>query len=1322
MSRSPFRSLTVLSLALLIPLSIFGAPAQRSRNPEMLRSIEMLRESARGALEARFSPETGAFNFVRATGSAVIVRDDLTSSPTDRARRFLSEHGAVIGLSAAERADLSRPPSRFLSMAFRSGSELRVEKVQNDDIGMSHVRFSQFYQGLPVFGAEIIVHMNGRGITAVNGDFVPDIDLDPQPRLTAAEADAIALRAVSGTPHAASPRVVRNELSIYRTGLLEGGWGRNALAYGIDVAGADRQVWVDAQSGEVLNIISLRPDGLYRIVYSPEYDPDNPDLFVVRREGDPPSVLPPVNNLYDFSGHTYDLFKSTFNRDSFDNAGAIMRTVYLINNVCPNAYWNGSTTNYCPGFDIDDVVAHEWGHAYTQHTHNLIYSYQSGALNESYSDIWGEAVDLNNGVDGVGGSNNAQPYPSGQRWIVGEDLTEVVVTLLLRDMWDPERLGYPSKVSSANYYCGTGDGGGVHTNSGVPNHAFAMLVDGKTFNGQTVGAIGFTKAAHIYYRAQTTYQTRSSDFPAHADALERSCTDLTGAMLTGLYGGPNQTITSTDCAQVSKAMLAVEMRTPPTQCKYQPILAKNPPASCASSTTIFSDDFEGGLASWTTTNARTGDSPTPYYNWQIKSTLPEGRAGSAAFAFNSTSGTCAPGGDESGTYSLNSKNIVIPAGASTVQLRFDHFVATELEFDGGNVKLSVNNGGYVVVPQSKYIYNAPPSQLAGPPPVGNNTNPKAGEFAWHGADGGSTTGSWGTTVIDLSSLVKPGDSVRIQFDFGIDGCNGNQGWYVDNVRLYSCPTLSAPVLSVGSDYENPDTNGSFTLNWTRPSGATGPDTVQESTTSCSASMSDNAESGMANWNLSTTGLGMSNWTTANDKPNHSSYAFRAKALEGVLSASAIMTWKNPILVPSSGRTYLTFSDWFMNEGDDAGFVEGSVDGTNWTVLYTIARSALAPDATLAFESEPLAAKQVDLAEFGGQTIQLRFRYTVGPDNRAGSTPFGWYVDNIAINSDSWTDIATVSGTSYLVQNRSNGTYCYRVRTTYPGGPSPYSNVVTVSVNRVGGTQKADLQVTNINAGNQKGREGDKIKVTATIKNTGTAEAKPSKTEFLLDNTTVLGLVDTPTIAAGSSTDVFVMWDTRSTKGTHVIKVTADKTAVVSELNETNNSATLTVTVQGNKVSNGSFEQADASGTSPQAWSGTDTAAGTATWASGGSDGVKSAAVTGNGGSVAVNGSPTWTSQPIGVTAGEAVTLVVSVQSQGASSAPAAALDFIGLAGNVISSVNLITAPLTTNGFVKLEQATIVPKGAARVQIRLIGFAATDLATAGTVKFDSVGLY
>ena len=80
---------------------------------------------------------------------------------------------------------------------------------------------------------------------------------------------------------------------------------------------------------------------------------------------------------------------------------------------CPNANWNGVTTNYCDGVTSDDTVAHEWGHAYTEYTSGLIYQWQSGALNESYSDVWGETVDLVNGREDEGEGDLAAKRPDG---------------------------------------------------------------------------------------------------------------------------------------------------------------------------------------------------------------------------------------------------------------------------------------------------------------------------------------------------------------------------------------------------------------------------------------------------------------------------------------------------------------------------------------------------------------------------------------------------------------------------------------------------------------------------------------------------------------------------------------------------------------------------------------------------------------------------------------------------------------------------------------------------------------------------------------------
>ena len=118
-------------------------------------------------------------------------------------------------------------------------------------------------------------------------------------------------------------------------------------------------------------------------------------------------------------------------------------------------------------------------------------------------------------------------------------------------------------------------------------------------------------------------------------------------------------------------------------------------------------------------------------------------------------------------------------------------------------------------------------------------------------------------------------------------------------------------------------------------------------------------------------------------------------------------------------------------------------------------------------------------------------------------------------------------------------------------------------------------------------------------------------------------------------------------------------------------------MKGNKVKNGSFEQPSSTGSTPDGWSGQSTPAGQATWSDGGSDGSKSASTTGSGGNAAILGPPTWTSDPIAVTPGEALDLSVAVRVVGASSAPSVGLAYLGAGGELVRTVTALTAPLST---------------------------------------------
>lgn len=1057
---------------------------------------------ASGALVAGFSDGNPALDIRRDRGKVhavagrgdVLVADDASAPPVQRARRFLAEHGGVIGMSAGEREALP----------------LVDGAVLGDGAGTA-VRLAQTYRGLPVFGGELIVAMTGDGITRVSGTWIDKLAVSPVPRLAPDVAEVTALAAAQklAKPGAAMT-VGAAALEVFRAGLVEMRPTSDHLAWAVDVGSGDQRFrsWIDAHDGRVLATYALNHSAAAKVTayaasFSEDVDPD-PDPYQPGLTGrcwtngagvdshptipvDSCALAVPAKTLFDFSKQTFAMFDGAFLRNSFDGNGMRMRTVNLVNQNCPNAYWDGSTTNYCPGFEIDDVVAHEWGHAYTQYTHNLIYAYQSGALNESYSDIWGETLDLHNGRDGLGGANNTDPYPTGQRWLVGEDLGQALQELLLRDMWDPDRLNSPGTTDSPNYACGTGDGGGVHTNSGVPNHAYALLVDGtsrlpgNSYNGQTIVGIGFSKAMAIYYRAMTMHQTSTTNFAQHAAALELSCSELVGTdprEFPGLPAAVNP-IAQVDCDQVVKTMLAVGMKDPPA-CDFEPLLEKNPPAACKGASPIFKETWAAGLGSWVKSNRRgtTGDAPTPYHNWEHVTTRPGGSPGAAAFARDNKTGTCTAGGDESGEYSLTSPAITATAGAGNrVEVRFDHFVETELLYDGGNLSISVNNGAFALVPLENYRYNGPKQNFAEPPPVGQNTNPNAGEPAWTGADGGGSTGSWGTTVIDLTGLVAPGQTFKLRYDFSVDGCNGVTGWYVGDVTVNNCPALTAPVLSVGNDYEDPDTNGSYTLSWTQPAGSTAPSRLEESTVSCTPAFFDNAQAGLGKWVATADGL--ATWGIGT-KAGHATATLRVLGTEpnpatgNGYDESATLTTAASIAIPAGSTAKLRFDSWFVNEPDDLGLVEISkgtactTPGPNeaqcgakglcaanvcWNEVWRTDRSLEVAAGTTAFATEDLLPEEVNLANYIGQSIKLRFRYHVGDLNYFLNSPHGWFVDNVTVQVDRWAQLFNGPAVTRTLTGKADGTYCYRAQVSYDVGGtligSHYSNIVNVTVDQPG---------------------------------------------------------------------------------------------------------------------------------------------------------------------------------------------------------------------------------------------------------------------------------
>ena len=152
-----------------------------------------------------------------------------------------------------------------------------------------------------------------------------------------------------------------------------------------------------------------------RTVYNANHQPTLPGTLM-RSEGRSATGDADADHAYDYTGLTYDYFFTKHGRDSYDDAGgAILSSVhYCTTTTCPypNAFWNGTQVVYGDGFaSADDVVAHELTHAVTEQTAGL-FMMQSGALNESISDMFGETIDL---TDGVGNDTDAVRWKAGRR-------------------------------------------------------------------------------------------------------------------------------------------------------------------------------------------------------------------------------------------------------------------------------------------------------------------------------------------------------------------------------------------------------------------------------------------------------------------------------------------------------------------------------------------------------------------------------------------------------------------------------------------------------------------------------------------------------------------------------------------------------------------------------------------------------------------------------------------------------------------------------------------------------------------------------------------
>ncbi|WP_221392052.1 M4 family metallopeptidase [Dyadobacter sp. NIV53] len=741
-----------------------------------------------------FAAQTGAVPTIdKATGSLGFLRFPATrpfklsgATPEAKALSFIRQNPRLTAINSDK-------------------DNYTVKEVKKNIYGLTHVVMQQFYQGVPVYDGILKFHFNkNMDLAAINGNVLPVTKLNTVPAVSKGDGAETALKIVTGQKlgnFKAPLKVNKINLYVFQKGLAQGYQGGKLLVYEVEVRN-DKDVreflYINAHTKALVEQFN----GIHaidRVLYEGTLAPENK----IWEEGD---ALPGTLDQWQesevrTSGHIYNLMKNTFGYVSFDNQDAQMVTInnnYEIG--CPSSSWNGVTANFCPGTASDDVVAHEWAHAYTEYTSGLIYGWEPGAINEAYSDIWGETVDQINGYMDTGESSAARTgCESSERWEIGEKRT--AFDGVLRDMWNPNCKDSPGKITDPLYACvDETDLGLVHINSGVLNHAYALLVDGGTYNGQTITGIGLTKAAHIFWHAQVNYMSSTTDFAAQADILEASLTDLTGINLPKLstsetpQGLSEEVITSADAEQLARVIAAVEMRTENT-CGYEPIL-KPVAAICSGGlpeNAFFYEDFESGIDDWTFSNSGIAQSWTPR-NWVQDDTAPGSRQGKVMYGVTPPTGDCETI-FQIGLISITSPVITIPTGSSgPFHLAFDQFIATEWGYDGGNVRYRINSGEWKLVPLSAFTVNGYNATLS--TTNENSDNPLQGQPGFSGHDPGSVTGSWGQSRINLTSLgLTQGQSIEFRWDLGTDGCDGVEGWYIDDVRVYSCSTPSVQFVN-----------------------------------------------------------------------------------------------------------------------------------------------------------------------------------------------------------------------------------------------------------------------------------------------------------------------------------------------------------------------------------------------------------------------------------------------------------------------------------------------------------------------------------------------
>ncbi|MCF8461600.1 MAG: M4 family metallopeptidase [Flavobacteriales bacterium] len=479
------------------------------------------------------------------------------------------------------RADVQLPASQFpiwAKKAFKLDANIGFVKLRDevDNIGMQHSRYQVTNNGRQVFGAFAYTHGRNDMVASINGKLPTNIGVR-QPALTEANALQYATDYVDAesykwqlpveeahlkweTNDATATYFPKGELVYINPSFdFKNEYGFR-LAYMFDIY-AHKPVgrfviFVDALSGEVLfkndricsaDVVGTAVTG-YSGTKSITTDSFN-GSFRLRETGRGNGVRTlnmnegtTYGNAVDFTdadnnwnnananydqyatdAHwgaemTYDYFLNEHGRNGIDGNNMLMYSYLHYDVGYDNAFWDGQRMTFGDGNGNPlvglDICAHEMAHGVTENSASLVYQDESGALNESFSDIFGASVEF-------------KQNPASGDWTMGEDVGT------FRSMSNPPAYGDPDTYNGNNWATGTADNGGVHTNSGVQNKWYYILVQGENGtndlgNAYSVTGIGLDDAQAIAYRNLTVYLGTSSTYADARFYSIQSAIDLFG--------------------------------------------------------------------------------------------------------------------------------------------------------------------------------------------------------------------------------------------------------------------------------------------------------------------------------------------------------------------------------------------------------------------------------------------------------------------------------------------------------------------------------------------------------------------------------------------------------------------------------------------------------------------------------------------------------------------------------------------------------------------------------------------------------------------------